>query len=149
MPLAISSKKWRQYMEEKDKEKENILKKREERKRLMTNKKEEQAKRRLEISKRKQCNKRKEAATRKMTTKKSAANSESNIKMKENRLPTIYCAGCNDELISDVEDDSLKNIGCDNCPKWFHLKCTTKKNFKYDEVAKEDFVCHYCLIHMI
>lgn len=27
-------------------------------------------------------------------------------------------------MTSDTEINDLKNIGCDNCPAWYHLKCT-------------------------
>lgn len=50
----------------------------------------------------------------------------------------IQCAGCEEELISDVEEDADKNIGCDICPKWFHLKCTVHRVRNYMDVAKEE-----------
>uniref|UniRef100_A0A2H1VYN5 SFRICE_031947 n=1 Tax=Spodoptera frugiperda TaxID=7108 RepID=A0A2H1VYN5_SPOFR len=50
----------------------------------------------------------------------------------------IHCAGCEEELISDVEEDADKNIECDICPKWFHLKCTVHRVRNYMEVAKEE-----------
>lgn len=43
-----------------------------------------------------------------------------------------------------AEDDALKNVGCDTCPKWFHLKCTSMKELAYDDVFGLDFVCNSC-----
>ncbi|KAJ4447272.1 hypothetical protein ANN_09276 [Periplaneta americana] len=44
------------------------------------------------------------------------------------------CTACNDELISDVEDEDedLKNIECNNCSNWFHFKCTELNALPYD-----------------
>lgn len=58
----------------------------------------------------------------------------------------IKCVGCEEDLISDVEEDELKNIGCDKCPRWFHLKCTVHKGRPFAEVAEHEFVCHVCYI---
>ena len=41
------------------------------------------------------------------------------------------CIVCQDELISDTEEEQLKNIGCDHCYRWYHLKCTKKSNIPY------------------
>lgn len=30
---------------------------------------------------------------------------------------------CDIILESDEEEYNLKSIGCDKCPRWFHLKC--------------------------
>ena len=42
-------------------------------------------------------------------------------KKKGNKKKGLLCGLCEDELISDTEDDLLKNIGCDMCPNWFNL----------------------------
>ena len=44
------------------------------------------------------------------------------------------CASCEEELISDVEEDEDKNIGCDICPKWFHVKCVLCVKFIVGEI---------------
>lgn len=54
------------------------------------------------------------------------------------------CTACNDELISDVEDEDLKNIGCDNCSNWFHFKCTELNALPYDIAAGKEFHCQFC-----
>lgn len=54
------------------------------------------------------------------------------------------CANCEEELVSDVEDDTFKNIGCDNCPRWYHLMCTIYYNLSYAEAAEKDFHCELC-----
>lgn len=56
----------------------------------------------------------------------------------------IKCVGCDEDLVSDVEEDELKNIGCDKCPRWFHMKCTMHKGRPYAEVADQEFICHVC-----
>ncbi|XP_036322053.1 uncharacterized protein LOC118736052 [Rhagoletis pomonella] len=54
------------------------------------------------------------------------------------------CQTCLDELTSDVDDDNLKNIGCDTCPSWYHLKCTALKDLSYSEAYKNKFICALC-----
>ncbi|KAJ8933362.1 hypothetical protein NQ314_014077 [Rhamnusium bicolor] len=54
------------------------------------------------------------------------------------------CGVCADDLISDAEEDGDKNIGCDLCTKWFHLKCTEFAGLLYDEVATKAFLCSFC-----
>lgn len=34
----------------------------------------------------------------------------------------IRCDSCEEELTNDTDINDLKNIGCDNCPAWYHLK---------------------------
>lgn len=58
----------------------------------------------------------------------------------------IQCVGCEEDLISDVEEDDLKNIGCDKCPRWFHLKCTVHKGRPFAEIAEKEYICHVCYI---
>ncbi|KAJ8912481.1 hypothetical protein NQ315_014581 [Exocentrus adspersus] len=67
-----------------------------------------------------------------------SANNESNqVKQK--------CGTCKEELFSDAEDDQEKNVGCDFCPLWFHLRCTRFLGRSYDEVAQEtNFQCDIC-----
>ena len=47
--------------------------------------------------------------------------------MKENvepvRVKKLQCIVCENDLISDIEEEQLKNIGCDHCYRWYHLKC--------------------------
>ncbi|KAK9751722.1 hypothetical protein QE152_g4791 [Popillia japonica] len=56
----------------------------------------------------------------------------------------IKCSLCEDDLYSDTEEDSEKNIGCDYCPRWYHLRCTEFAACTYDEVATRDFTCDVC-----
>ena len=37
-----------------------------------------------------------------------------------------------------------KNIGCDKCCSWFHLRCSEFKDCSYDEASTKDFVCDMC-----
>lgn len=62
--------------------------------------------------------------------------------LKEN-LPLvdrIKCAECEEILISDVEDDGERNIGCDKCIRWYHLKCTNFVGLSY--LAVKDKYLH-------
>lgn len=43
---------------------------------------------------------------------------------KINGTEPVKCSACNEALVSDIEDDDEKNIGCDECPRWYHMKCT-------------------------
>lgn len=54
------------------------------------------------------------------------------------------CGICAEELISDVEEDDEKNIGCDFCPRWFHMKCTEFIGIPYMEAASKEYKCDYC-----
>ncbi|KAK5648346.1 hypothetical protein RI129_003238 [Pyrocoelia pectoralis] len=56
----------------------------------------------------------------------------------------IKCSSCEEELVSDVEEDEQKNIGCDQCERWFHLGCTEFIGLKYEDVKSRDFSCLYC-----
>ncbi|KAL1490123.1 hypothetical protein ABEB36_012864 [Hypothenemus hampei] len=53
---------------------------------------------------------------------------------------------CEGEIYSDgdAEDDSLKNIGCDFCLKWYHLRCTEFANLNYKEAMIREFMCYAC-----
>lgn len=51
---------------------------------------------------------------------------------------------CVTDLDSDAEDDGDKNVGCDFCPKWFHLKCTKFVGLPYNDVEGEYFKCEFC-----
>ncbi|KAJ8967707.1 hypothetical protein NQ314_002653, partial [Rhamnusium bicolor] len=55
------------------------------------------------------------------------------------------CGVCEEPLDSDAELEDEKDVGCDLCPRWFHLGCTKFVGSKYDDVANEDFVCDLCM----
>lgn len=70
-------------------------------------------------------NKKKEAVQKRKAE--TLLNSNKSKKKKNNKTCTINrlsCNNCEEEMISDVETNDLKNIGCDNCPARYHLKCT-------------------------
>ncbi|KAL1489758.1 hypothetical protein ABEB36_013693 [Hypothenemus hampei] len=123
MPLAISYEAWRNYIKAKEGAKQKILDERQQRKNQIAKRKEDQAKKKLEMVKRREAFREKR-------------------KQKKNK---IQCAECQDELISDVEEDDLKNIGCNGCPRWYHLKRTTECGKSYVDVAIEKYVCHLCI----
>lgn len=119
---AISSKAWRDYYINKDNEKlekENIKKR----------KREEMEKRKLE------------KATK--NEKKLKAKDE-NDKLKNLVKKKVKCALCLDVLESDAEEEGEKNVGCDLCPRWFHLYCTKMAGETYDSVTDKEFFCDFC-----
>lgn len=56
----------------------------------------------------------------------------------------IRCDSCEEELTNDTDINDLKNIGCDNCPAWYHLKCTIFAGEDYENVYNKEFVCPTC-----
>ncbi|KAF5289367.1 hypothetical protein FQR65_LT11878 [Abscondita terminalis] len=60
------------------------------------------------------------------------------------RKDQILCTLCQDELISDAGDDGDKNIGCDKCPRWYHLKCTDMSDLTYNDAAQKDYAYDIC-----
>lgn len=81
---------------------------------------------------------------RKLERQKIKKEKESKPVKGKKRKQKQVCGTCDEDLDTDAEDDGLKNVGCDSCPKWFHLKCTDFKNIAYDEVIHMDFVCKAC-----
>lgn len=55
----------------------------------------------------------------------------------------MKCATCSEELNSDTEDEGNKNIGCDHCTKWYHLRCT-EIGISYEEAATKEYTCYTC-----
>ncbi|XP_064292277.1 uncharacterized protein LOC135309805 [Plodia interpunctella] len=121
LPSAISSQAWRNYYKKKDEEKENIQLE----KKLKQQLKEEEKKKKADEKEKK---------------KKKKVLSKKNI----NKKDTLLCSECAEELISDVEDDLEKNIGCDVCIRWFHLKCTEMREKSYFEAALTTYKCSFC-----
>ncbi|KAJ8956456.1 hypothetical protein NQ318_010770 [Aromia moschata] len=85
----------------------------------------------------------KKEKTKKSVKKRKGKGSDSQLLSPTNK-ENIKCSSCNDELISDTEDDSEKNIGCDECPRWFHMKCTAFCGLPYSEAANKDYICLMC-----
>lgn len=56
----------------------------------------------------------------------------------------IKCAFCDEDLISDTDDDLEKNIGCDYCTSWYHFKCTDFLDLTYEVAASKEFKCDLC-----
>lgn len=152
MPAAISSEAWKNYMLEKEQIKQEQLQKKTQRQEALKEKKAEQAKKKEDRAKIKEETglKKEQAQRKKPMANKQNHKSENKENKKTNKVTStqsqILCTGCDDELISDVEDDDLKNLGCDMCPRWFHLKCTLKRGMPYAEVATKEFVCHICVL---
>ncbi|XP_050681505.1 uncharacterized protein LOC126976946 [Leptidea sinapis] len=119
LPSAISSQAWREHYKKKDEEKENLVLEKKRRQQLRAEEKEKKT-----VEKRKK----KKKTVLKKGTKKAA----------------VQCSECLEALISDVEDDAEKNIGCDNCIRWFHLKCTEMCNKSYVEAAISTYTCPFC-----
>lgn len=152
LPSAVSSLAYRRYLEEKELQKKNEQEKRERRKQERQRKANE--KRTVLQEKNKTVRKRKlkkdmdKQKNKKLKIK--AVDDEEVAKYDikdvagEEKTEKIKCSACDDELVSDVEDDDFKNLGCDNCERWFHLMCTEFVGLSYSEVQQRDFVCFYC-----
>ena len=54
------------------------------------------------------------------------------------------CGICEDELDSEAEEEGDKNVGCDMCPRWFHLNCTKLSGQGYNEIINQVFYCNFC-----
>lgn len=54
------------------------------------------------------------------------------------------CSLCNDELVSDAEEEAERNIGCDFCPRRYHLHCTEPSDLPYFVAAEKDYKCNFC-----
>ena len=61
----------------------------------------------------------------------------------ENKKNKQQCAICDEDLESDTEIENDKNVGCDACPRWFHLGCPKFSGQSYNEVANADYVCDF------
>lgn len=80
---------------------------------------------------------------RKLQRQKRKIEKEKQSKPKKGKRKQI-CSACDEDLDTDAEDDHQKNVGCDTCPQWYHLKCTEFKDLKYEDVINLDFVCQAC-----
>lgn len=129
-PAAISSDSFRNFLRQKEQKKVKEEKEKEKRKA-------ERLKRREHIEKQKQ--KRKKRGRKVENSELSQVEKKSNVKIKEK------CANCNLEMESDKEDNDLKNLGCDKCPKWYHLKYTPYASCIYEEIANKNFICSFCV----
>lgn len=65
-------------------------------------------------------------------------------KVSKKKKITKTCSLCLDDLISDAEEEAEKNIGCDLCPRWFHLSCTELSALTYSEAADRAYKCNFC-----
>ncbi|KAJ8935022.1 hypothetical protein NQ314_013047 [Rhamnusium bicolor] len=132
LPNAISSIEWRNYYikkeEMKNKKLANAKRKREER---------QAAKEQKEATKFQKKNNKKKKKTEE--TKEEDKKDETLLSKEK-----INCFAYDEELISDIEEDDEKNIGCDKCTRWFHLRCTELCGMTYTEAATKDYLCFAC-----
>ncbi|XP_072390016.1 uncharacterized protein [Diabrotica undecimpunctata] len=128
LPNAISSAAWRAYYSRKDDEKKEKLEKANLRRKIREAKKGQNQTKPYTKSKKK--------VETSMNDKTKVQSSTSKDK--------VLCTLCEEELISDVEDDGNKNIGCDECPRWYHLKCTDMSDLSYNDAAQKDYICDMC-----
>lgn len=123
---AISAKAWRTYYISKEMEKEEQEKIKERKRELAKRKKSENL----------MGGKKKRKAKQNKISEELKTALVARIKQK--------CGSCQDELDSDAEEDCDKNIGCDTCPRWFHLKCTKLAGQAYEDAMNLDFYCNLC-----
>lgn len=150
LPSAISSAAYRQFLEEKENLKKIEQEKKEKRKLMRKQKIEEKTlvKKQSKLKKKPKGNNKKTEKNKGDEQQKiddGRENDEEDEDEKENEdISRILCSACDEELISDIEEDDLKNVGCDRCIRWFHLMCTEFVGLPYDEVVERDFTCSYC-----
>lgn len=132
-PSAISSKAWRKYYEDK----------------LKVQEEKENKKRRKNIAVKKKDGNPNSNNT--LTEKTSDHNNNQNsIAENSEAGDTSHgrlkqkCGICEEELESDTELENEKNVGCDFCPRWFHLGCTKFTGLTYNQVSNLDFTCDFC-----
>lgn len=106
----------------------------------------ESIKRKKEASKRK--NNEKVEVQRRKTVKRTKTDKLSTLgtENKENNITKHTCNQCEVILNSDTDEDEDKNVGCDFCTKWYHLKCTNFIGLSYDEVKDKAFKCNSCIL---
>lgn len=69
----------------------------------------------------------------------------SNTKATENKEKVKEkCSVCMQDLDSAAEEDPEQNIGCDNCPKWFHLRCSKFEGLDFNDVKDIEYLCDTC-----
>lgn len=134
-PSAISSEAWRKHYELKDKLKLDKAKDIERRRQKRITAKE---KKHSENEK----TKRKRSKAAKKTVLEAV--DETNATHSDDNTNKIKCASCEEELQSDTEMEDEKNIGCDKCSNWFHMKCTEFCGMLYEEAAAQDYICFRC-----
>ncbi|CAH0549892.1 unnamed protein product [Brassicogethes aeneus] len=122
LPSAISGEAWREYFAKKENDANHKLN--------------EKKKRKEERGLKKQNKKLKTGKVRKNVGKKQVPNKPTKKKIK--------CSLCDDELVSDAEEEGERNIGCDFCQRWYHLHCTELNDLPYSVVATMDYKCNFC-----
>ncbi|KAK5648048.1 hypothetical protein RI129_002940 [Pyrocoelia pectoralis] len=134
LPSAISSAEWRSYYTKKEEDKNRKLEeakiKKEKRLKVKNYKEVEKLKKTGQKSK-----------PKKVIGKRNQENQDPSLSTRDNKLK---CSACNEDLISDVEEDDEKNIGCDDCPRWYHMKCTEFYGLTYEEASTKDYICFIC-----
>lgn len=139
LPSAISSEAWRKYYKNKDEEKKKKTE-------MIRNRKIERETKRNEMAYKKTKAGKRPIQRDKKTLKKEA-NSESvttSNSLVVTSSKSIRCTSCSEILESDAEEDEEKNIGCDYCTRWYHLKCTEFIGMAYEEAAEKDYRCDLC-----
>lgn len=130
---AISSKEWQQFEKKKEEDKERktseILKRKQERLQRKQEKEEAKAMKKRNM--------------RQRNIKRKKLNRDPDL---PSTITKIKCIDCQVDLVSDTEENDLKNIGCDTCLSWYHLKCTKFAGSLYEDIVNEHFVCNKCNI---
>jgi hypothetical protein len=135
LPSAISSQAWRNYYLKKEQEKNDKINQ------VKLRKEQREAKKR---QKQIMTNSKKKKKPERKTEKRSLKNKEDTETTIEQQKEKVKCALCEEDLISDTEDDLEKNIGCDYCTKWYHFKCTDFLDLTYEVAASKDYKCDMC-----
>ncbi|KAJ8933914.1 hypothetical protein NQ314_013715 [Rhamnusium bicolor] len=143
IPSAISSTAWRKYYEDKLKEKEEQENAKKKRKVENVKKKQNKNTKSRFLTNKDADNLDQEAVGSSMRDNET----EVEIDDQKNQNQSIFkqkCGECEEELESDAEIKTEKNVGCDSCPRWYHLGCTEFSGLSYVEVSNLDFICKFC-----
>lgn len=122
LPSAISGEAWREYY----------------------NKKENEAKRKLDKKQKRKEERELRKDHKKAKTGKGRKNVVENQGSSTLKKKKIHCSLCDDELVSDAEEEAERNIGCDFCPRWYHLYCTELSDLPYAMAAEREYKCSLC-----
>eukprot|EP00057_Strongylocentrotus_purpuratus_P008878 XP_011663352.1 PREDICTED: uncharacterized protein LOC105437902 [Strongylocentrotus purpuratus] len=60
---------------------------------------------------------------------------------REDEVDEMVCSECQDDFDNDDNDNC---VGCNYCPRWFHVECTELVGLTREEVEATDFKCGVC-----
>ncbi|XP_030854234.1 uncharacterized protein LOC115929451 [Strongylocentrotus purpuratus] len=122
LPNAISGLDWIRYQTKRRSDKEA---------------EEERKKKKREEREAKKAEKEKE----KLEKKKKGGKRSRKVQLREEEVDEMVCSECQDDF---DDEDSNNCVGCNYCPRWFHVECTELIGLNIEEVEATDFKCGVC-----